>query len=135
MFPDVWMRIVERSFRHQPATLAHFQAYRVKNADYPGLRPTEPTDAVQGVLYHDLDPSAIMLLDAFEGDFYERQTVTCLDFRQNPVTAEVYVVTPAHWNDLEANLWDVHEFQREGLGRFLRSEFSRRLSDVETVKS
>ena len=58
-------------------------------------------------------------LDAFEGDLYERQTVTCVDRAQRFHDAQAYVLKPRYRSVATATAWDAEWFAREGLSQFL----------------
>jgi hypothetical protein len=81
--------------------------------------PGSPLPFVPGLLYLTLDPASIARLDAFEDDFYVRQTitvackgVTCEDCRE--FEAQAYVVPPESAHLLTNEIWTPGEFAARG---------------------
>jgi gamma-glutamylcyclotransferase (GGCT)/AIG2-like uncharacterized protein YtfP len=75
---------------------------------------------VPGLLYHDVDPASLARLDAFEEDFYLRQsiTVTCEDGRA--LAAQAYVVPENRRDVLTKEIWTAADFAARGdLARFV----------------
>jgi gamma-glutamylcyclotransferase (GGCT)/AIG2-like uncharacterized protein YtfP len=119
MFPEVWQAVVGRSFTSVRGVLRGFAIYRVCDAVYPGIIASDATCVVEGLVYLDIDAASITKLDAFEGDFYERQTiaVTCVDGSE--LSPECYVVPHAMRHALTAEPWTAAEFVARGdLQRF-----------------
>lgn len=119
MFPEVWQAAVGRSFTTIRGVVRGFAIYRVCDAVYPGVIASKATCVVEGLVYLDVDVASIAKLDAFESDFYERQTiaVACVDGRELP--ADCYVVPLAARHVLTTEPWSAAEFVARGdLQRF-----------------
>ena len=58
-------------------------------------------------------------LDAFEGELYDRQTVSCVDVVQRCHDAEVYVLKVGYRSVATNTAWDEKWFATEGLAQFL----------------
>ncbi len=122
MFPEVWQVVVGRQFVTMAGHAAGFRIVRVRNTLYPGISAAAPTDAVEGIIYLDVDTAALARLDSFEDDFYRRQpiVVACNNGRQ--LEAQAYVVPPERRDVLTTESWSGDGFVARGdLDRFLAS--------------
>lgn len=107
MFAPVWQRVTGGQHRQIPARLDGYARFAVRDASYPGI-VAQPGASVDGVLYLDLAPAELALLDRFEGSEYARLPVpvTCQDGKQ--VDAQTYVyLDRAH---LSGAPWDPERF-------------------------
>jgi gamma-glutamylcyclotransferase (GGCT)/AIG2-like uncharacterized protein YtfP len=114
MFPEVWQAVAGSTFKSVVGTLRGYAAFRVRDAVFPGILRTNDDSVVHGVLYLNVDDAAIVRLDQFEDDFYERQTVNvdCLD---GPLrTANTYVVPAKNRQILTDELWTREAFISSG---------------------
>jgi len=120
MFPEVWQVVVGRPFITAVGHAAGFRIFRVRDALYPGIFAAASTDAVQGVVYLDVDFATLARLDRFEDDFYRRQpiVVVCDDGQQ--LEAEAYIVPDERRDVLTTEPWSGDDFVARGdLDRFL----------------
>lgn len=103
----------------EPAVLAGFSRHPVTGEDYPGIR-RKAGARVDGLLYRELDATALARLDVFEGPQYRREsvTVTLADGRRE--VAQAWVFRDALDHLLEDGDWDFDTFLRERQGRFRR---------------
>ncbi|KAG1681009.1 hypothetical protein FOA52_009969 [Chlamydomonas sp. UWO 241] len=110
MSPVVLQAVVRRVPPMQPASIHGFARYRVIDAAYPAIVP-HPGGRVKGQLLSDLTEQEVALLDYYEDEDYERQTVTPIlqDGSQGP-PAYVYVWRPQHVDKLSTEAWDYEEF-------------------------
>jgi gamma-glutamylcyclotransferase (GGCT)/AIG2-like uncharacterized protein YtfP len=119
MFPPVWTRLVRGNYRAQVGTIDGFCRRCVVEEEYPAVIPM-PGAGVEGVLYRDVDGADLQILDTFEGEYYQRQTVPVrLPGEAQPVMAELYVFRPAYYALVDAADWDVDSFREHGMARFL----------------
>ncbi|MBW1730653.1 MAG: gamma-glutamylcyclotransferase [Deltaproteobacteria bacterium] len=120
MFPEVWLRVIGKSYEKTEARLPGYQRRKVKNEPYPALISGVPTDNVEGILYLDVSTSDLASLDRFEGPFYQRIEVQCelQDGRRLP--AHVYIFRGEYTHLLEDETWDPVWFAKVGLHEFLR---------------
>ena len=101
----------------QPALLHDYVRFLVKGQSYPGI-VEQSGQAVEGVLYCDVDEDALAHLDLFEGDLYERRTVRVATAGGDK-TAFVYVVPAAQKSFLSTQPWDKEQFRQRDFDRFL----------------
>lgn len=101
------------------AALTGFRRVRVRGEHYPGLI-RDPDGRVDGVLYRDIEAAAWARLDSFEGDMYERITVTVESGDGTRVDADTYLVRRESENRLERIEWDFETFLDNGKRAFVR---------------
>lgn len=96
-----------------PALLPGFRRFLVNNEQYPGV-VADDTGKVPGVVYHSIKPEAWSRLDAFEGEFYDRNLVT-VHYANNTMTqVYCYVFRPEFHHHLTRVEWDYAAFLRNG---------------------
>lgn len=98
----------------EKAVLADFGRYRVRDAQYPGIR-REQGGQVVGLLYRNVEPDAVHRLDIFEGDLYSRTDIVVqLEGRNEAHQAMTYVVKDKYAHTLSTQEWDFEEFLANG---------------------
>jgi gamma-glutamylcyclotransferase (GGCT)/AIG2-like uncharacterized protein YtfP len=114
MFPEVWQAVVGRSFETVEGTAGGFEAFRVRDAVFPGIAAGAGTCSVAGIVYLDVDAESTERLDRFEDDFYERREIVvgCSDGQRR--MAETYVVPPANRSVLTNEPWGRELFLASG---------------------
>jgi gamma-glutamylcyclotransferase (GGCT)/AIG2-like uncharacterized protein YtfP len=103
----------------EPARLAGYARHPVVGEAYPGVMP-QPSASVSGVLYRDLDAAAFARLDAFEGDLYDRISLTVELADGASAPAWCYVVKAVYRDRLAPGDWNFETFLTEGKTRFQR---------------
>jgi len=121
MFKEVWSLVVRGDYQSQPATLSGFVRKSVKGAEYPVIYPAPGESSLQGIVYFDVTATDIVLLDAFEGDYYDRQQQQVALPDRRIIEAEVYVLQDHYHHIATANDWDPDDFRQEGMKKFIRS--------------
>jgi len=116
--PEVMRAVTGAVFPSEPARLHGYARYRLRNRVYPGLR-RERGAFTDGVLYEDVSPDALNVLDEFEDDFYRRETLTVVTRKGIQADAEVYVVRPAYYRRLIRRNWELERFKETALREFL----------------
>lgn len=122
--PEVMETVAGRGFPSEPARLPDHARYRLRGLVYPGLC-REPGVSTEGVLYRQVDAEALGRLDAFEDDFYLRESLAVLTGSGLWVAAEVYVVPPRYHSLLARQAWDLKQFRDLHLPEFLRARCRR----------
>ncbi|KAK4544266.1 hypothetical protein LTR36_004476 [Oleoguttula mirabilis] len=124
-----------------PAILHNHRRHRVKEADYPAVRPHDGS-TVRGTYVTGLTDADIWRLDVFEGSEYSREKVNVRILTQvadeggkgnvdgEEVEAETYIwsADPA---DLDENEWDFAEFQREKMRFWVGAEGAGEYAEVD----
>ena len=114
---EVMEAVAGARFASVPARLDGWERVRVRDAVYPGVRAVTGA-SVDGRLWLDVHDAALLRLDRFEGEMYERRVVRVAT-ADGARSAQVYVVPPAYVHLLEDAPWDVERFRREHLARYL----------------
>lgn len=115
--PQVWEKVVGRTFLTTPGRLRDHVALRVKGRLFPGIIPRAGA-VTAGTVYHDLDDDALVLLDAYESTLYERLPVV-VETSGGPVDAQAYVVKPEYQIELESTPWDFQAFVEQDLAEYM----------------
>lgn len=117
LIAEVMEAVAGRRFASVAARLDGFERVCVRGAVYPGARAA-PAGSIAGVLWLDVDPAAVARLDRFEGDLYERRPVQVVagDRRHD---AQAYVVPATFADRLDPRPWDLDDFRRRHLARYL----------------
>ena len=122
MFPEVWTRVTGLTRPGLPARLTGHAARRIQGAAYPALVPC-PGALTEGILYEDVPPSAVALLDAFEGDFYERLLLEITQGSDGTAAwAGTYVASHPEAPGILPEPWNAAEFARDHLQTFLNHD-------------
>lgn len=121
MFSEVFENIVRNQYEHAAGHVHHFKRTCIRNGHYPVVLPSRQAEALLGVVYFDVSVPDLRRLDAFEGDYYQRQTTTaqlrttgqCLD-------VALYVLKPRYRYLATQREWSPEEFQRRHQAHFLK---------------
>jgi gamma-glutamylcyclotransferase (GGCT)/AIG2-like uncharacterized protein YtfP len=113
MFPEVWDRVVRGRYRSAPAIVTGYARFAITAETYPGMVPAAG-ETVRGVVYFDVTPQDIALLDAFEGSDYRRDMLLATLDSGGTAPADGYIYL--HATRLANAAWDPESFQMQ---RFL----------------
>ena len=116
--PEVIQSLTGRAFEGQRAVLADHARYLLKDAQYPGIMPVKGAKT-EGVVYGEMDHTALMLLDHYEGDLYERQQLVVQTEAGESVLCWVYVIRPERRDMLTDQEWDKAQFIHLHLQNYL----------------
>ncbi|AOO66707.1 gamma-glutamylcyclotransferase family protein [Sulfurospirillum halorespirans] len=116
MFEDVWNRLVKGNYLSQKATLQGYARRSVKDDVYPVIFQAD--ELVEGVVYYDISEEDRIILDTFEGEYYERKEVELL-VKNELIRACVYVLKEEHFDIIDPKPWSEALFATEGIKRFL----------------
>jgi gamma-glutamylcyclotransferase (GGCT)/AIG2-like uncharacterized protein YtfP len=120
MFPEIWTAVTGLESAGVPGLLRGYAAYRVRDAEFPGSARVDGESVVNGVLYLDVNDSALARLDRFEDDFYMRESVTieCADGVRR--AADAYIVPNENRHVLTEEPWTRELFvATRGLEKFV----------------
>lgn len=118
MFAPVWSRVVNGAYAQTPARLEGYQRLAVLGEDYPVAIPA-PDHRVEGILYIGVGVADMEQLDEFEGEYYQRLSVTVIDTAGISVTAWVYILNEQYRHILDTEEWDAGRFATTGIQHFL----------------
>lgn len=123
MFDPVWQRVVRGQYRSTAAALADHVSLSVDGETYPGMIARAGSQ-VAGVVYFDVDSADLAALDHFEGQDYERISVSVNTNSGDVVQAETYLYLPQR--KLLEQPWEPEAFQMQ---RFLQTYCREKLGD------
>ena len=118
----------------RPAILHSYIRHKVLHVDYPAIIPSNTSSCVRGTLVTGLTDGDIWRLDIFEGDEYDRRSVTVYPLEtvgddagkgnvegNEAVVAQTYVWIAGE-KRLEKEEWDFGAFVREKMWRWAGKE-------------
>lgn len=116
MCDDIMLHVSGQMVTHQKAHLNDFFCSQIHGERYPGITQAVG-QRVEGVLYFNLNHEALIKLDSFEGEYYERQEIT-VHCSQGEIGATAYIIKPQYHHLLTGNLWNYEDFLRNGKKEF-----------------
>jgi len=117
MYDEVWKLIVDGDFEKSKGQISGYRRVVVKDEEYPGLVAGE--DIVAGCIWYGVDHNNIRRLDSFEGEYYERIPAQAINEAGDCVEVSVYRFKKHFYGLLENKDWDVNEFEKSGLKKFI----------------
>ena len=120
MIPSVMDAVTARKFRFVDAVLRGYARFTVKGESYPGIVPV-PDAITEGIVYLVVDELSFKRLDAFEGDLYQRTSISVVTEKEEMFKAETYTIKREYRDCLSTKKWDVKEFSRKNLETFLKT--------------
>jgi gamma-glutamylcyclotransferase (GGCT)/AIG2-like uncharacterized protein YtfP len=116
--PELLRALTGKTYQSTPALLREHRRAMLSDCAYPAVTPARAA-AVRGRLYLNLDDASWRLVDAFEGDEYERRAVVVVDSRGNPIDAQAYILRPGLRHQLTSQVWDMRRFRKHHFARYL----------------
>lgn len=117
-FDDVMEAVTGRRFDACAAVLPGHKRCLLHGRVYPAIVPA-PGERTEGTLYRGIDADSLVLLDDFESDLYQRQTVRVTLEAGGQTQAQAWVLRVPHVEQLSATGWDRELFLREHHADFL----------------
>lgn len=118
LLPNIMEAVTGSSFESIPATLEGYRRLRLKNEVFPGLI-ADPEASTRGKLYLGVDAHALKLLDAFEGDLFDRQLLSVVAENGDRCQAYVYIVPEWNSSQLEDEPWSLKTFMQDDYETFM----------------
>lgn len=115
---EVMEKVAGRRFRSDDAVLPGYRSFLIRGHVYPGMIHTGES-FTPGKLYYDIDDRALARIDAFEGDYYRRETVMPVLEDGTAVEAYAYILVDSLHYLLGDKPWSEEEFRRKHLRRYL----------------
>jgi gamma-glutamylcyclotransferase (GGCT)/AIG2-like uncharacterized protein YtfP len=118
MCSDIMQQVSGQTAQYDSANLKGFYRSQLQAETYPAIVP-QVGDQVEGRIYFDIGTTAIHKLDAFEGEYYSRQTVEVVCDSRGMIEAMVYIIKPQYYHLLTRTPWNFEDFLHNGKQRFL----------------
>lgn len=115
MLPEVLEKVCGAAHESVAAELIGWSRYRVAGEAYPGII-ANPKSSVSGILWFGITSAELNLLDKFEGEQYQRISVTVYDRINKPYPAQTYAW--CEQGGLTRQAWDLEQFRAEGIKAF-----------------
>lgn len=115
--PVVMSKLTGRHFDARAALLSGHARYLLAHYPYPAI-VEDPGASVAGTVYLGLDAPALALLDAYEGNLYERCELS-IGVDGAVMQAQCYVLRGEFHGLLSKAPWDRHEFESRHLASYL----------------
>ena len=130
-FPEVMEAVLGAVLPNEPARVEGWARYRVRGEHYPGIVANLGA-ATPGTLYTACTPSAMRILDDFEGDLYDRVELVVEPKGDAPRHAHAYVIPAGRATRLTRDSWSPESFRESHLETFLVRCHQFRRSFVES---
>ena len=117
MCDDIMLQVSGTKPSHQKARLNGFFCSQIHGETYPGIHP-DVQHIVEGVLYFDVNQSALARLDSFEGEYYQRNEITVICSPQTEISATTYIIKPQYNHLLTGKTWSFDDFLLHGKKEF-----------------
>jgi len=119
MFDAVWSRLVSRPYESSPASLSGYVRKCVKNDLYPIVFKGDENISIDGMLYFNIEPQDLAMLDEFEGEYYLREAVRVRLADGSFLPAETYVLKDEFRHLASDQDWDAAHFASIGIHHFI----------------
>ncbi|NOG60727.1 MAG: gamma-glutamylcyclotransferase [Proteobacteria bacterium] len=116
--PVVMHAVTGKELKPVAATLVGYQCFKFREKTFPGIIKNS-TCTIDGMLYRNIDQQTLERIDQFEDVAYER---CMLDVQVGDKTEQafVYVTRDEYRKWLSDEEWDLVEFEREHLEKYLK---------------
>jgi hypothetical protein len=120
MFNEVVQAVVGRELQSRGRAIATGYSCTLMTGEiFPGMAPRQGHET-HGVLYAGLDDEALIQIDRFEDDFYERRLI-CVRLAESLVPdVFAYVVRSEFLGRLSQEAWESEVFRVQHLERFVQ---------------
>ncbi len=118
LVPLVMQAVTGQTFKYDKAILHSYARYKVKGHVFPGIIETE-NQAVEGILYKDVDEVILQRLNVFESHIYYRKEVMVSLANHKHVPAYAYVIAPEFEDKLTGQAWELEEFTQYHLEKYM----------------
>ncbi len=116
--PEIIEALTGRAYTGRRAVLEDWARYLLKDSEYPGGMPVKGAK-IPGLIYEDFGETALMLVDHYEGELYERLQLVVKDEKGESVLCWVYVIRPERRDVLTDQEWDRETFVKNHLANYL----------------
>jgi gamma-glutamylcyclotransferase (GGCT)/AIG2-like uncharacterized protein YtfP len=119
MLPEVMQAVAGQKFPFQGGMVRGYAQFELRDEHQAAMIPF-PDTSTEGVVYADVDESALKRLDAFAGAGFDRVEVNVEAENGEWIEAEAHVLRMRHKKRLMAEPWDEDEFRQKHLAGFLK---------------
>lgn len=113
MCNDIMAAVTGVDLPSDAAVIVNFARYALRGQTFPAM-VAEDLARVDGRVYYDVDESALARLDVFEGDYYQRCSVSVNTSNGTRLEAQAYVLRDVYLSLLADWGWDFEHFLAHG---------------------
>lgn len=117
MYPEVWSQVVTDKYNNIPATVTGWRRLAIKDREYPAA--VRGAGSISGVVWLQISDQDLLRLDQFEGKEYEKETCDAISATGDTIEAYIYKFREEYSDSLLDSDWDIVEFNRIGLKKFM----------------
>lgn len=117
--PEVMEAVTGRVFPTQSGWVPGYRAMMLKGECFPGLADVDE-GRTAGIVYHNVDPDSLELLDRFEGSYYRRVRCFIMVSPKKAIQGWVYLMQRQYEDLLTETPWDLDEFRKFHYDQFLK---------------
>lgn len=118
MSPEVWSSVVVGNYQSRQSVLHGYARYALKGRLYPAMI-RQKGRMVKGLVFQDISPDDILLLDDFEGEAYYREHVEVMTNERKIIKCQTYIATSVLDEILLSDPWDHEVFRKNHLADFM----------------
>lgn len=119
MIPEIISSLLGRNLTGMGALLKDYRRALILNQSYPGIT-RQGESQVEGVIYYQLKPHEMEILDNYEGQMYELNPVQVVLKSGDVQEANVYVLKDEFKSLLSDKDWNLEAFLKNDLLHFFK---------------
>ena len=127
MYPTVWEKVVSGHYISCRAQLDGYRRLQIRGETFPAV--VKGKGRVRGVLYFNINPADMALLDQFEGDYYIRTDEQVVLDGGVKVPSVFYAFKEAYAPMLLEKEWNPDEFALSGIKEFMATWMADRFNE------
>ncbi len=118
MYPAVWERVVSGRYSRSPGCIVGYRRVRIRSKSHPALIVGD--QQIQGVVWFQVSPADVEILDNFEGIHYRRAQISANLPNGGTLGCQVFLWRQEFRRLLLEEDWDLKVFETEGIIQFQR---------------
>lgn len=122
MNDEVLTSLMRCTFPKTKAIISGYNRFMVSGENYPAIRPDKNSSVVGEVLMN-VSAEQLYILDEYEGQSYERITVSVVTDDNAQRQCETYVYKPEYYKFLSDIDWCNEVFREEHMNSFIKALF------------
>ena len=122
MNQEVWFPLLQTKVVSIEARLSGYYRESLQGCTYPAIR-IQADSSVDGLVLLDLSAFQIEVLDSFEGELYQRESVVVNSVSDDSLECETYSLKPSYYHLMSGKAWDNNTFRKQHMYEFI-NEFS-----------
>ena len=117
IFPEILSAVTGRGFTSEAFSIDDYTSFAVHDQVFPGAVFSE-SDVLDGRLYSNVDDRSVAILDIFEGELYDRSSLTALK-SEKEIDFDIYLFKNSEIDLLSQKSWSSVHFYENDYGDYL----------------